>query len=244
MPFTPAHCAIVLPFLKIDRRYVSATGLVIGSFAPDFEYFLKFNVESQYSHTLPGIFFFDLPVCLVLAVVFHSVVKHNLIGNLPLVLQRRFQNLLHLDFLKVLKSNPLPFVVSVLIGTLSHIFWDGFTHHNGYFVNELPFYKGTFVPYDGVRYPLWYALQHISTFAGLTIVTLYTFFTKEQQGDLHRPSVIYWLALIAITAMVVIIRFAIRSDDYNLGNFVVSCISGFCIALISCGFMSFERSNL
>src|SRR5690242_2559034 len=110
MPFTPAHPAIVLPLLR--KRWVSATGLVIGSLSPDFEYFFKVSVESQHSHTLAGLFYFDLPVTLLLALLFHEVVKRNLIHNLPTFFQRRLQDLLHLDFRKFLATHWLIFIFS------------------------------------------------------------------------------------------------------------------------------------
>ena len=82
MPFTPAHPAIVLPFLKL--RYFSATGLVVGCMTPDFEYFFKMSVDAIHSHSTAGLFYFDLPVTLILSVVFHQFVKSNFIQNLPL----------------------------------------------------------------------------------------------------------------------------------------------------------------
>src|SRR5688572_23246956 len=103
MPFTPAHPAIVLPFIK--WRYFSATGLIIGSLSPDFEYFFKMSVNSLYSHSKAGLFFFDLPVTLVLSILFHQLVKANFIGNLPAFLQARFQDALRLDFLSYLRRN-------------------------------------------------------------------------------------------------------------------------------------------
>ena len=56
MPFTPAHPAIVLPLIR--SRYFSATGLIIGSLSPDFEYFFKMSVDSIYSHSKGGIILF------------------------------------------------------------------------------------------------------------------------------------------------------------------------------------------
>jgi hypothetical protein len=70
MPFTPAHPAIVLPLIR--SRYFSATGLIIGSLSPDFEYFFKMSVDSIYSHSKVGLFYFDLPVTIVLALLFQS----------------------------------------------------------------------------------------------------------------------------------------------------------------------------
>jgi hypothetical protein len=239
MPFTPAHPAIVLPFLRL--RMVSATALVAGSMAPDFEYFFKLSVESEHSHTLKGIFYFDIPVVLLLSALFHLVVKQNLITNLPWTLQQRFQDTLSFDFISFLKSRPLVFLISAIAGTASHIFWDAFTHNGGFFARNLWFYKGTAIPFDGAQYPLFYVLQHISTFVGLFCVAVYIYMRKPQPGnDVTKPSIIYWLVIVVITALVVVIRFAIYSSDYNLGNVVVSSISGLCFALIIGGVFKFR----
>jgi hypothetical protein len=231
MPFTPAHPAIVLPLLKWRR--LSATALVIGSMSPDFEYFFKLSVDSAHSHTVGGIFYFDLPVVIALAVVFHLLVKPNLFANLPVFLQQRFHDTRTLDFISYLRKHPVQFLVSAVLGAASHLFWDSFTHNNGYFAQNLWFYKNTFIPFDGVNYPLFYALQHISTVVGLIAVAGYIYFLQPQKhAVVTRPSIVYWLLLVFIAAIVVLVRFAIYPADYNLGNVVVSSISGLCFALI------------
>jgi hypothetical protein len=236
MPFTPAHTAIVLPFLR--HRKVSATGMVIGSMAPDFEYFFKMSVDGVHGHTWAGLFYFDLPVTIGLAFLFHLIVKQNLISNLPLSLQQRFTDTLSVDFGYYLRANPLIFIVSALAGASTHIIWDGFTHGSGFFVNYFSFYDATIVEFQGVKYPLWYALQHISTITGLTILSLYIYL--KQKHPAHAPANLrYWTILILITLLVVAIRFLIHHSDFNLGNLVVSMISGICIGLICCGLISF-----
>ncbi len=234
MPFTPAHTAIVLPFLR--SRYVSATGLVIGSMAPDFEYFFKMSVNSRYSHTLAGLLYFDLPVVLLLALVFHQVVKVPLFDNLPPYLQKRFYPLRQTLFLPYLKKHGLVFIFSALAGGLSHIAWDGFTHNNGYFVTELPFiYEGVVVPLDGARYPLWYALQHISTFVGLAALLIYIIIQKPEPVSVKRPRLLYWVMVGLFTFLITGVRFGFDWSNAKIGNLVVTIISAFCLALIAMG---------
>ena len=57
MPFTFSHPAIILPLKKLPKKYISMTGLIVGSIAPDFEYFLR--MKSKYSHTMSGILWYD-----------------------------------------------------------------------------------------------------------------------------------------------------------------------------------------
>lgn len=153
MPFTAAHTVAVLPFVK--SRKLSATALVAGSMSPDFEYFIRIDVLGIWGHDIPGIFVFDLPMTLALVVIFHTVVKHKLITNLPLFLQRRFGHLKELSLRRDVFDRPLTFVICACAGALTHVVWDGFTHNGGYFVKTFKhLYGGTTVSVDGVNYPL------------------------------------------------------------------------------------------
>jgi hypothetical protein len=81
MPFTFSHPAILIPLRVLPKNLFSITGLVIGSLIPDFEYFLRLKLKSDHSHTLSGIFWFDLPVSLFFCFIFHLIVrKQNLTG--------------------------------------------------------------------------------------------------------------------------------------------------------------------
>jgi hypothetical protein len=243
MPFTPAHASIVLPLLRLRPQHVSATALVIGSVAPDFEYFLKMSVSSQYSHTMLGILYFDIPFTIVLAFLFHEVVKKNLISNLPAFFQYRFQDLLSLNFKDYFKTHYWIVMISAFIGSCSHIFWDAFTHNDGFFAQRISLYKQVVVPYDGVRYPLFYALQNISTAVGLVIVIAYILFLKPQKHIvISRPSIAYWLLIFLISGCVIFLRFAFDIESYNLGNLVVSSVSAILVATLLGGLLKFKSA--
>jgi hypothetical protein len=241
MPFTPAHAAIVLPLIR--RARFSATALIVGSLAPDFEYFFKMSVSGTHGHTLAGLLYFDLPVTVLLSFIFHRIVKKNLILNLPAFLQRRFIETLNHDFRSYFRGHWVVFVYSAVLGSASHIFWDSFTHGSGYFVKLLPVYDTTVVPFDGVDYPLFYALQHFSTAIGLLIIFAYIALKPAASFAVDRPRVVYWLAVVLITTAVIGIRFAIKSSDINIGNQVVVLISGLCLALIITGFLNFSGTT-
>jgi len=237
MPFTPAHPAIVLPLLR--SKYFSATALIVGSMAPDFEYFFKMDVNGEHGHTLGGIFYFDLPVTLFLAFVFHRMVKDNLINNLPSFLQTKFSDVKQLDFENYLRKHWVIFITSAILGSLSHIFWDSFTHLKGFFVQHLDFYKGTVVPFDGVKYPLYYALQHLSTYTGLTILFVYIICIKPKTIKMAKPHLSYWIILIVTSLLILFLRFYWLPETFNLVTAVVSSITSLCIALIIAGQIRF-----
>ena len=59
MPFTPSHAVAILPFA---RTPLPAAALVIGSMAPDLQYFVPLGLTRHASHSWPGIITIDLPI--------------------------------------------------------------------------------------------------------------------------------------------------------------------------------------
>src|SRR5690554_5675281 len=78
MPFTFAHPAVAIPFKYMSPQYFSLTGLVLGSMAPDFEYYFRLERYQSIGHSLPGLFLHALPVSIFLAVIFHYMIKESL----------------------------------------------------------------------------------------------------------------------------------------------------------------------
>jgi hypothetical protein len=122
MPFTLAHAAAALP-LRGSRLVWSA--LVVGTFAPDFEYFLRFAPDDGYGHTVPGTFVLTLPLAILTLWLFHAFVERPLIELLPDAVRRRLPNNLN----KFRFAGPPRFamiVLSVLAGIATHLMWDSF----------------------------------------------------------------------------------------------------------------------
>jgi hypothetical protein len=242
MPFTPAHTAIVLPFVR--SKYLSATALIIGSMVPDFEYFLTMDDKASHGHTLGGIFYFDIPIAIFVAFLFHRFVKINLINNLPLFLQRKFYDLKKFDFETYFRKHWMIFIVSAIIGIGSHLLWDSFTHPNTFIVRNLSIYD-TIVPYEGARYPLYYALQVISSYVGLFIVLIYILVKKsDARVSVVQPVISYWMILILIAGIVFFLRFYWLPNTLNLVRGVITGVSGLCVALLIVGRIPFSSSAL
>lgn len=224
MPFTAAHPAIILPL--INRKVFSATGLIVGSISPDFEYFFKARVSGIYGHNIAGIFYFDLPVCFLIAFLFHELIKESFVSNLPASLQRRLSAVRSLDFKSYFKSKYHIFILSSLLGAGSHVLWDSFTHNGTYFVQNFSFYHGSYIPFQGVKYPLWYALQHISTVTGLTLVVMYVIFMPADKATVvTSPKLSYWVSLFVLGGLFFVLRFSLFQVRFDLGNAVVTSIS-------------------
>jgi hypothetical protein len=212
--------------------------------APDFEYFLRMNVQGIYGHTIAGIFYFDIPVALILAFLFHSVVKKNLIDSMPVFFQSRFSEVRHSNFREYFKDHKLIFIGSVILGTATHIIWDGFTHQRQFFVEAFPqIYEGRTIPFLGAKYPLWYALQFMSTIVGGTILTVYVLFMKPAPGSYQRISILYWVLLALIITVTVAIRMQFKVINEMYVVLVISTISAFCIGITILGLASFRRHS-
>jgi hypothetical protein len=227
MPFTAAHPAAILPLLK-HSRWFSATGLVTGSIAPDFQYFLLLPIFKHSGHTLEGLLFFNLPVAFVLATVFHLLVRRPVVAHLPVWLKSRALAVPELDWLAYLRRRWFVFAVSVIIGAATHIFWDGFTHYSGYFAQHLPVLNSK-VEIMGREIALSRIIQHTSTAVGSLLILIYTWRQPTAAIPVRVPAFrkfFFWagIAVAGIGFMV----FALTTSAFmrSLMGVVVSFLTG------------------
>lgn len=239
MPFTFSHPFIILPLKGLKSNWFSLTGLIVGSIAPDFEYFIKMEGEREYGHTLLGLFWFDLPLAVVLAFVFHAIIKPPLMDNMPGFLKRRFSRFKDFNWYAYFKTNWLIICLSILIGSLSHLFLDSFTNANGYFVQTIPFLsKGIRLPYSAIYASslLSYALSIIGAF-----IIIYAIWQLpvEKKMKIHHSIFLYWMIIAFITAIITRVSINHITNDrmktywylYTSG-YIIIIMSAFIISLI------------
>jgi hypothetical protein len=230
LPFTFSHPAIILPLLLFRRRWFSLTGLIIGSLTPDFEYFLRMKIEGGFSHSIIGVFLFDLPFGIFLAFLFHNIIRNNLFNNLPLFLASRVSIFKQFNWNLYFKKNWLIVIISTLIGAFSHIFWDSFTHENKYFVNLIPLLKNT-VEFVGFQMPIFKILQHLSTLIGGIIIGYAIFKLPVNHNLKGSLSISYWSVLTGVTFTIIAIRLLTGLDYKLYPHVIATSISAFIIAL-------------
>jgi hypothetical protein len=231
MPFTFSHPAIVLPGKYLPERWVSMTGLIIGSTTPDFEYFLRMRNLSLYSHTWSGMFWFDLPLAFILTFVYHGLVRDSLLTNLPLFLRKRLLKFKGFNWNGYAKKHFLVVIVSLLIGIASHIVWDAFTHRQGQFVRVIPWLKENAMIF-GVGYSRFYVLQNISTVLGGLIVLAAILKIPTESVPPKKGIIEYWLIVACITSAVVAVRLFTSFDFKDIDDLAVPVISGGLIGVI------------
>ena len=169
MPFTLSHAAASLPFRRLKPVWPA---LVMGTFAPDLQYFILISDEDRSGHHFPDVLLFTLPFAVLVLWLFERIVKGPVIALLPSSLQRRLQD----------KTAPLSFsgwrhfgsiVLWIAVGIATHIGWDQFTHS----YSELASYSA----FLHVRVPLpmghsiqfGHLLQHISTVGGIAVLGMW-----------------------------------------------------------------------
>ena len=231
MPFTFSHPAIILPLTYLPKKWFSLTGLIIGSLTPDFEYFIRMKIKSDYSHTIEGLFWFDLPLGILLAFIFHNIVRSSLLENSPKFLKSRFITLIQFDWNTYFKKNWLVVIISILIGAFSHLFWDSFTHNHGYFVEIFPALKKT-RNILGMEFPILKILQHLSTLIGGFIILFGIYKLPKIEIKTNRINLSYWKILIGLTVLIIAVRFINGLEIREYGNVIVSGISAGLIGLI------------
>jgi len=220
MPFTFSHPAIVLPLIRRYGKWFSATGLIVGSMAPDFESFIaatdiKFITHRWYfmpiAHSkffVPVAPFIDVPLALLLACVFHFFIRDVLIAHLPAPLEERFSKYRNFDWWAFLKSHFLIVLLSLLVGVLSHLLWDAFTHLNLYY----PGSRRSQWKIHGKR--VFKMLQFICSVIGLAIMVwaVYKMPRKKRIG----PAVIkplYWVVVALVSILIAVIFIDLIYND-------------------------------
>lgn len=230
MPFTFSHPAIVLPLTYLPGQWFSLTGLVIGSLTPDFEYFIRMRIKSNFSHTIDGLFWFDLPLGLLLAFIFHNIVRESLFDNLPAFLKSRFSSFRQFDWNSHFKRNWLVVTISILIGAASHIFWDSFTHNHGYFVETIPSLLNS-VDILGKQVPILKILQHSSTFIGGLAIVFSVYKLPANKIENENVNLKYWIIFAGLILTIVGFRLLNGLELIQYGNVIVTMISSGLIAI-------------
>ncbi len=234
MPFTAAHPAIILPLLRLRSKWISTTGLVVGSVAPDFEYFLRLGSSSFFSHKIWGVLCFNLPISFLIATVFHLLVRDVVSRYLPAILQRRIAAVKPLNWLPYIKRNWFVFGMSVIVGACSHIFWDDFTYANGYSQRVLPVLQDYITVFDKKLYVA-RIVQHGSTVIGGLLVAGYVL--RMPSAPFHHTAstfqkTVFWLAIPLFAAVFLTFSYFTKLTTNYTKAMVITYLSGLLLGTV------------
>lgn len=148
MPFTLSHAAAVLPALRRTGRArgpLVGSALVAGSFAPDLTYFAASAVPGAmafgtFTHSPAGVVTVDAVFTAVLAGVW-LLLREPLTALLPARLRGRVYAVARGEHWRGRAWLALAawFYVCAVAGSVTHVVWDSFTHHDRWGTEALPF---------------------------------------------------------------------------------------------------------
>ncbi len=174
MPFTPSHAVVALPFV---RTPLVPAAIAIGAMTPDLPLFLRgTGLSYAFTHQPTNIVWTAL-IAFALLLVWRVVLRPALVALAPDALAVRLPE----EWRTTGPSAALGVVaprrrfgdvvllaVSLLIGVLSHIVWDLFTHEGRWGVDAVPLLQQSWGPLSGYKW-----LQHGSSMLGLLILAVY-----------------------------------------------------------------------
>lgn len=218
MPFTFAHPAAVFPFKYLPERYYSWAGLIIGSMVPDFEAFVNLGGGKVLSHSWQGIFTYDLPLGLLLVLIFHYIVRNAFIASLPGFLKSRFGVYSRIKNEHYFTKRYLAILTSLLIGIATHLIWDRITHTDTYTYKEMIGIKLSWQR----SYELRVVLQWGCSLIGMMLLLWQIIdLPKDKNLSLHiLPT--YWLVVFAVTALV----YFVRLQFHHVGDDMINAFIG------------------
>ena len=172
MPFTVSHAAAVLPFTRPLARWRVLSAALMGSMVPDFHIFAPWRMDRFETHSFMALFTFSLPVGLLGYWLFQYLIKVPLIELLPDGAFARWQASGGPAPIESLKQWMLA-ASGVLVGALTHLIWDAFTHEGARGVRMLPIQDEGFFYFGHHHLPFARAMQDASSLIGLVLVVIF-----------------------------------------------------------------------
>jgi hypothetical protein len=183
MPFTISHAAAALPLRRLGNIQLPLAAVMIGSMSPDFAYFVPGGFDRFESHSLAGIFLFCWPVSLALWVLFVRVLEPPTRALLPDSWRTRFPPSSREFSARVLALAS----VAVVLGAVTHLVWDSFTHRGTVVTNAFPALHDVAFLVEGRWRIRWFlALQLLSSVFGLLVLAIWAWL--QPPGKYPRPS--------------------------------------------------------
>jgi len=204
LPFTPSHAVVALPFL---RTPLVPAAIAIGAMTPDLPLFVRgFGVSYPFTHAYTNVVWTAV-IALGLFLLWRVVLRPVAPELSPRWLARRLPADWDMPAADALNealgvglrwTRSLWLAASLLIGVISHILWDEFTHEGRLGLQLLPALADQWGPLQGFKW-----LQHGSSVAGLLILGVWAvlWLRRSQPREVSAPSsrqwvrVAWWLSL-------------------------------------------------
>lgn len=174
MPFTPSHALIALPFI---RTPLVPAAVAIGAMTPDLPLFLRgVGVTYGFTHTNANVVWTAL-LAFVLFLTWRVLLRPAVSELCPAWLAARLPDewsrggwdaAQRAVGVEERRSYPLLLAASLILGVISHILWDAFTHADRLGLQLFPALADRRGPLQGFKW-----LQHGSSVIGLVILAIW-----------------------------------------------------------------------
>lgn len=171
MPFTPSHALVALPFI---RTPLVPAAIAIGAMTPDLPLFLRgAGLNYSFTHTAANVVWTAL-LAFVLFLVWRIVLRPAVPELVPAWVARRLPSGWDRTAIAAAgeavgvgerRAYPVLLAVSLILGVISHILWDLFTHEGRTGVELFPVLDEMWGPLPGYKW-----MQHGSSVIGLAII--------------------------------------------------------------------------
>lgn len=121
MPFTISHAVLAPPISKLTGNRLPIAALAIGTMVPDL-FRLFTNADYNGSHQWSGLIFPDLILGLLFCFIWYAIYRPMLFAFFGL------NKPLNIGSLNRFCGFIMGIIIAVIIGTATHIIWDGLTH--------------------------------------------------------------------------------------------------------------------
>lgn len=121
MPFTLSHAVLAPPLAKLSRYTLPTGALAIGCMVPDLIR-LFINDHSGFTHLWRSVLYIDLWIGLAFCVLWYGLYRPVVYRFLGI------QHSLNLNSFSTLLKFSAGTVIAIIVGTATHIIWDGLTH--------------------------------------------------------------------------------------------------------------------
>jgi hypothetical protein len=171
MPFTLSHVAAVVPGYRPLARAHLFSAAVIGSMAPDFGVLLPESLARWQTHSVQALFSFCLPGGLLAWWLMQSLIKPAALEVLPDGPWARARAQ-HPARVPASARGWLGVACAILLGAMTHLVWDAFTHDDARGVRMLAVLDDYGPGFAGHSLRLYAWLQYGSSVLGLAVLTL------------------------------------------------------------------------
>jgi uncharacterized protein DUF4184 len=246
VPFTISHAAAVLP---LQKTRLPLAALMIGSMSPDFAYFLPGDPDRIFTHSFAGLFWFCWPVSLVAWGLFVRVLEQPTFALLPENWRARFAASDREFSFRALALTSL----AILVGAITHLIWDSFTHRGTGVVGALPGLHAIAFYFHGWPIRWFVVLQHLSSVIGMLILMIWLWrlpaiHTRTQTFPWisHSTRVRAASILIASSLAFAVTRYALNLDTWfarRLFHLAIGGMTGWIVAWFAIALWVTSRSH-